>query len=88
MISWNDRNELVKQVNSVQYGLTALILTKNISDGHKLAAEVEAGYIWINGPTTTRGVPFGGYKMSGIGRQGSVAELLSYTQEKSVQLTL
>ena len=88
VISWNDRNELVKQVNSVQYGLTALILTKNISDGHKLAAEVEAGYIWINGPTTTRGVPFGGYKMSGIGRQGSVAELLSYTQEKSVQLTL
>ena len=88
VISWKDQTEMVKQANSLKYGLTALILTKDISTAHKLAAEIEAGYIWINGPTTTRGVPFGGYKMSGVGRQGGVSELLSYTQEKSVQVTL
>ncbi len=88
VISWDDYEEMLKQVNSVQYGLTASIFTHDISKAHTLASDLEAGYIWINGPSTTRGVPFGGYKLSGIGRQGGIDELLSYTQVKSVQVTL
>jgi betaine-aldehyde dehydrogenase len=88
VMEWNNYEEMVQLANSVEYGLTAIILSRDISNAHKLAADLEAGYIWINGPTTTRGVPFGGYKMSGIGRQGGIEELYSYTQVKSVQVTL
>jgi betaine-aldehyde dehydrogenase len=88
VLIWNDYEEMVRALNEVQYGLTAIIMTNNLSNAHRLAADVQAGYIWINGPTRTRGVPFGGYKMSGIGRQACVEELQSYTQTKSVMVTL
>jgi betaine-aldehyde dehydrogenase len=88
IIEWENYEEMVASVNSTKYGLTASIFTESFSKAHRLADEIESGYIWINGPNTTRGVPFGGYRMSGIGRQGGVDELLSYTQTKSVQVTL
>lgn len=88
VVAWNDYETMVAQANSVEYGLTAIILTNNVSNAHRLASDLEAGFIWINGPTRTRGVPFGGYKMSGIGKQGSIDELKSYTQSKSVMVTI
>ena len=49
------------------------------------ARRVEAGLVWVNGSgRKPLGVPFGGYKESGIGREGSIDELLSYTRKKSV----
>ncbi|PSL20994.1 aldehyde dehydrogenase family protein [Shimia abyssi] len=50
---------------------------------HQAADDLEAGYIEINGPVTwARGPPFGGWKESGIGTEGNIGELLSYTREK------
>ena len=50
---------------------------------------MEAGYVWINGASTHHvGVPFGGYKQSGIGREESIEELLACTQIKNVNVTL
>jgi betaine-aldehyde dehydrogenase len=88
VIEWENYENMLSAVNSTKYGLTASIFAKDFMKAHKLATEIESGYIWINGPNTTRGSPFGGYKLSGIGRQGGIEELLSYTQTKSIQVTL
>jgi acyl-CoA reductase-like NAD-dependent aldehyde dehydrogenase len=56
---------------------------------HRVANELEAGYVYVNG-TGRRppGSPFGGWKQSGLGKENSHEELLSYTREKTVTLTL
>ena len=56
---------------------------------HRVASALDAGYLWINGSSTHfPGVPFGGVKQSGVGREESLDELLSYTQLKTVNIML
>ena len=75
--------------NSVLYGLTASIWTRDFPTAYRLAQEIEAGYVWINDSSRHfTGVPFGGYKQSGLGREESLAELLGFTQIKSVNVNL
>ena len=89
VITWNDPNELMQMVNSVMYGLTASIWTRDFATAYRIASEVEAGYVWINESSKHfLGVPFGGYKQSGLGREESMADLLSYTQVKSVNVNV
>ena len=89
IIRWSDEDQLVADINSVEYGLTASIYTAQLALAHRLARRVEAGYVWIN--TTGAhylGVPFGGYKKSGIGREEGMDEVLAYTQIKNVHVML
>jgi 2-formylbenzoate dehydrogenase len=89
VLAWKDRGQLVEAANSVMYGLTASIWTRDFSAAYRLASEIEAGYVWINDSSRHfPGVPFGGVKQSGIGREESLADLLSYTQLKSVNVNL
>ena len=56
---------------------------------HRAAATVEAGFVWINDISKHfLGTPFGGYKQSGIGREECIEELLSFTQEKNINVNL
>ncbi|MEO8751160.1 MAG: aldehyde dehydrogenase family protein [Casimicrobiaceae bacterium] len=89
VLQWNDEDALFEQVNAVEYGLTASIWTRDLNIAHRAAGRVEAGYVWINhaGPHF-HGVPFGGYKQSGIGREESFEELLEFTQTKNVNVNL
>ena len=89
ILRWSDEDDVVARVNALDYGLTASIWTHDLDRAHRLASRVEAGYIWINGASTHHvGVPFGGYKQSGIGREESIEELLACTQIKNVNVTL
>lgn len=89
ILKWTDEDDLFDQVNAVDYGLTCAIWTTNISTGHRAASRAEAGYVWINNVGTHYpGVSFGGYKQSGIGREESMDELLSFTQCKSITVSL
>jgi betaine-aldehyde dehydrogenase len=73
--------------NSVSYGLTASVFTRDLALAHRFARDVEAGYVWINDASRHfPGTPYGGYKDSGIGREESQEELLSYTQVKNVNV--
>jgi len=55
----------------------------------KVAQAVQAGYVWVNGVGQHyRGVPYGGFKNSGIGREEGISELLSYTEEKVINIVL
>lgn len=89
VLKWNDYDRMMQEVNSVDYGLTGAVWTNNLTMAHKAAADIKAGLIWIN--ETARhfvGTSFGGYKLSGLGREESLHELMSYTQEKMVNVNL
>lgn len=89
VIKWSDEDKMFCDVNAVEYGLTASIFTTNLRNAHHASRQVESGYVWVNdaGPHIL-GAPFGGYKMSGIGREEAFSELYSFTQTKNVNITL
>lgn len=89
VMRWRDVTEVIALANSVEYGLTASIWTKDINAAMSMAQRLETGYVWINGVGAHyKGVPYGGYKNSGVGREESVEELFSYTQTKAINILL
>ncbi|OVZ59822.1 aldehyde dehydrogenase [Pigmentiphaga sp. NML030171] len=89
VIRWSDEDQLIADVNSVDYGLSASIYTRDLARAHRLAQRIEAGYIWINTSSAHYlGANFGGYKKSGLGREEGLEEPLSYTQVKNVHVAL
>jgi aldehyde dehydrogenase (NAD+) len=81
--------EVVDRANRTYYGLAAAIFTKDIDKAHLFARSVKAGTVWVNCyhvvDTTT---PFGGFKMSGQGRENGEAALEHYTETKTVTIKL
>lgn len=76
---------MIALANALPLGLTANIWTNDLSAALRTAHAVQAGYVWVNG----RGQrPFGGYKLSGIGGENGLDELLSYTQTKNISLSV
>jgi len=89
VMRWSDEAEMLRLVNSVPFGLTCSIWTNDIRTAHRLAGEVEAGFVWINEVARHfLGTPFGGVKQSGLGREECLDELISYTQEKHIHVNL
>ena len=89
VMKWSSSDEALRIANDVEYGLTASIWTNNIDDALSLARRVRAGYVWVNsvGPHY-RGMNYGGYKNSGVGRDEGVEELLSYTEQKTINIAI
>jgi betaine-aldehyde dehydrogenase len=89
ILRWKDEADVIARANALDVGLTCSIWTHDLDRALRMASRVEAGYVWINGASTHHvGVPFGGYKQSGIGREESIEELLACTQIKNVNVTL
>lgn len=89
VLKWSDEEEMLRQVNQVEYGLTCAVWTRDVARAHRIVSRVEAGFCWINDVARhAMGSPFGGYKQSGIGREECLEELLSFTQEKNVLINL
>ena len=81
--------EVVSKANDTSYGLAAAIFTQKIDKAHKLARKLQAGMVWINSSGDSHfGIPFGGYKSSGIGRELGQYALDAYTQSKAVHVNL
>jgi delta 1-pyrroline-5-carboxylate dehydrogenase len=71
----------LERANATEYGLAAGVFTSNLNWATTLSRGLKAGTIWVNTWNTfDAGVPFGGYKMSGIGREHGEAALSHYTQ--------
>ena len=83
-----DRYEdAVAVANGLSYGLTAAVFTRDLTTAHRFARDVEAGYVWVNDSSSHfPGVPFGGFKDSGVGREEDIEELYSYSQTKNVHV--
>ena len=86
VFSWSDYEDMLAKANGLVYGLTAAIVTNDLHRAMETAERVDAGYVWINSSGRYLGVPYGGWKHSGIGREECFEELLSYTRIKNVNM--
>ncbi len=85
MTPFEDEKEAVRLANDVRYGLMATVWTGDPARGHRLARRIKAGTVGINMPYTAfPGIPFGGYKQSGFGRELGLETLDAYLETKSV----
>jgi 2-formylbenzoate dehydrogenase len=89
VVTWRDEEEALAIANAVEYGLTASIFTRDLARAHRLARRVDAGFVWFNETAAHYlGVPFGGFKNSGVGREEDLSEVLSFTQVKTVNVPI
>lgn len=89
VIPFNSMEEVAEQANKVTYGLSGAVWTRDIKRAHKFASHIKAGTIWVNCFNAfDPAVPFGGYKMSGYGRELGKHSIELYTQIKSVWVNL
>ena len=87
--SFKDIDQVVALANDTDYGLSAVIWTQKISDGHKLAKRIKAGNVGINTASSADwDLPIGGMKQSGWGRENGEEGLLNYLQTKAVVASL
>jgi acyl-CoA reductase-like NAD-dependent aldehyde dehydrogenase len=85
VIPFEDEKDAARIANDTKYGLFATVWTGDPARGHRLARLIKAGTIGINMPYTAfPGIPFGGYKQSGFGRELGVETLEAYLESKSV----
>ena len=85
VIPFEDESDAVRIANDVRYGLMATVWTGDPTRGHRVASRIKSGTVGINMPYTAfPGIPFGGYKQSGFGRELSLETLDLYLETKSV----
>ena len=85
VIPFEDEKDAAQIANDVRYGLMATVWTGDPAKGHRLARRIKAGTVGINMPYTAfPGIPFGGYKQSGFGRELGLETLELYLETKSV----
>jgi len=85
VMPFEDEKDAIRIANDVKYGLMATVWTGDPARGHRVAARIKSGTVGINMPYTAfPGVPFGGYKQSGFGRELGIDALELYLETKSV----
>ena len=78
-------DEAIQIANGVEYGLSASVWTKNLDRAHAVAAQLQAGTVWVNcWLLRDLRVPFGGMKNSGVGREGGEEAIRFFTEPKNV----
>ena len=90
IMEWTDEADAIALANATDYGLTASVWTQDIDRALRTADALEAGYVWINDVETRyTGVPFGGWKQSGLGSEQSLLDdLVQFTRTKSVNIAV
>ncbi|NTI78527.1 aldehyde dehydrogenase family protein [Agrobacterium rhizogenes] len=87
ILKWQDEGTLLSAVNALDVGLTAAVWSRGLDEALRLATRIQAGFVWINDSATHRvGIPFGGFRQSGFGREESIEEMIECTQAKTIQM--
>lgn len=86
---FDELDQVVAAANNTEFGLAASIWTKDVSAMHRLASRIKAGIVWGNcHALLDPALPFGGFKQSGLGREGGRSGIDAYTEEKTVIIKL
>ena len=85
VLEFEDEDEVIARANATEFGLSAGVFTNDLNRAHRVIARLQAGTCWINHYNVTPiELPFGGVKLSGLGRENGRAAMEHYTQLKSV----
>jgi aldehyde dehydrogenase (NAD+) len=89
ILRFADVDEVVDRANRTCFGLAAAVWTRDVQKAHRIANRVRAGTVWVNCyDVFDAAAPFGGFKMSGMGRELGEAGLANYTELKTVTMNL
>lgn len=89
VLEFDCEEEVIERANNTDFGLAGGVFTKDLQRAHRVASHLEAGSLYINNYNVYPvGVPFGGYKKSGLGRENGPEALDHYTQVKSVYVEM
>jgi acyl-CoA reductase-like NAD-dependent aldehyde dehydrogenase len=89
IIKFKTEEEVIKMANDNKYGLGGAVWTRDINRAIRVARAIETGRMWVNTYNSIpAGAPFGGYKVSGIGRETHKTVLDHYTQTKNIMINL
>ncbi|KAJ5998978.1 Retinal dehydrogenase 1 [Penicillium sp. IBT 35674x] len=88
--TFKDEDEVVAKANDTEFGLYASVYTKDVSRALRMAKKLESGNVGVNctSPTGALDMPFGGYKASGVGREGWTVSMDNYLETKSVYISV
>jgi betaine-aldehyde dehydrogenase len=89
VLEFEDEREVIERANATEFGLAAGVFTNDLTRAHRVIARLQAGTCWINQYNVTPiELPFGGVKLSGLGRENGRAAIEHYTQLKSVYVAM
>ena len=86
---FEDEENMVRMANATEYGLAAMLWTRDLSRAHRMAGAIQSGIVWVNcWMLRDLRTPFGGMKSSGVGREGGEEALRFFTEPKNVCIKL
>jgi (Z)-2-((N-methylformamido)methylene)-5-hydroxybutyrolactone dehydrogenase len=89
IMPFDSEDEVIQTANDTEYGLVAGIWSTNIGRAHRVASQIQAGTVWINTYRFLRwSIPYGGFKMSGMGRENGMEALDPYLQTRATIVNL
>lgn len=88
VLPYSELSDALEMANASNFGLASYVWCNDIRRSTKLAQELESGNVFINSYGYQSEIPFGGYKMSGIGREHGSEAMREYTQAKSITVGL
>ncbi len=89
VLTYDDEEAVLAVANDTQYGLAAAVWTRDLSTAHRLSRRLQAGVVWVNCQLVLpQGMPFGGFKQSGWGKENDLQGLEAYLKSKSTIIKL
>jgi acyl-CoA reductase-like NAD-dependent aldehyde dehydrogenase len=89
VLKFHDETEAIREANASPFGLGAAVWTRDVRQAHRVAQAIRAGVVWINDyHRIDPASPWGGFKMSGFGRENGLEAIRHYTEVKSIWVSL